>query len=171
MSAVHTTPVETDEATGGASRPSLVRWIAGGTSVAAVAAAIAIAVWPASATDTARADGEQLGQAVNQLVNAESSAEVDVALTEVRTAADEARDHAGDEVADQITAQEDALARAADGFVGTHTTTDAFEADLYQAELNDAVDDLTSQADEFRTQGPEVRQAFWDGYETGLSGE
>jgi hypothetical protein len=152
-------------------RSSLLRRIAGGLALAALLTAIVIAAWPASAADQARDDGEQLGQAVSQLYAADSAAEVDAALTDIGTAVADARDHAGDEVADQITAQEDALARAADGFVGTHTTTDAFEADLYQAELNDAVDDLTSQADEFRTQGPEVRQAFWDGYETGLSGE
>jgi hypothetical protein len=67
-------------------------------------------------------------------------------------------------------AQEDALARAAEGFVGSRTTDDAFEADLYQAELDVAVDDLGSQAEDFRTTGPEVQQAFWDGYEAGLDG-
>jgi hypothetical protein len=28
---------------------------------------------------------------------------------------------------------------------------------------------LEGQAEEFRTTGPEVQQAFWDGYETGVS--
>jgi hypothetical protein len=39
----------------------------GGTLVAAALTAVAIAVWPASETDKARADGERLGAAVNQL--------------------------------------------------------------------------------------------------------
>lgn len=30
-----------------------------------------------------------------------------------------------------------------------------------------ALDDLASNADEFRSTGPEVQQAFWDGYDEG----
>ena len=58
--------------------------------------------------------------------------------------------------------------RAVDGFVGANTA-DGFEQDLYQAELDVAVDDLVTQADEFRTQGPEAQQAFWDGVDDGLN--
>jgi hypothetical protein len=73
-------------------------------------------------------------------------------------------------VANQINDQADALNRAADGFVGTHTSEDAWDVDLYQAELNTAVDDLANNADKFANQGPEVQQAFWDGYQDGLNG-
>ena len=52
-----------------------------------------------------------------------------------------------------------------------NTADDEFEADLYEPELETAVDDLTSNADDFRTTGPEVQQAFWDGYEDGLNGD
>ena len=145
----------------------LVSWIAGGTAVSALLATLAIAAWPASAADQARADGERYGQAVSDLYAAQSPAEVDAALSDMHGAAADARDHAGDEVADQVAAQEDALARAADGFVGTNTS-DA-SADLYQAELDVAVDDLSSQAADFRDQGPDVRQAFWDGVDDGLT--
>ena len=79
------------------------------------------------------------------------------------------REHAGDEVAEQVDEQADALNRAADGFVGANTTDDAFEADLYQAELDVALDDLSSQASDFRAQGPEVHQAFWEGVDESLS--
>ena len=89
----------------------------------------------------------------------------------MHAAASDTRDHAGDAVADQVADQEDALARAADGFVGESHADDDFEAELYQAELDVAVDDLASQAEDFRTTGPEVQQAFWEGYETGLSGD
>ena len=75
-----------------------------------------------------------------------------------------------DSVADQAAAQEDALARAAEGFTGTHTSEDSWSVDIYQAELNTALDDLARQADDLRTQGPEVQQAFWDGVQTGLHG-
>ena len=162
MSAVRTTPAPV-VGPRGTSRRSLLRWGAGGASVAALLTAATIAVWPASAVDQARDDGERFGEAVSALYYADTEAEVDAALTDLSAAATDAREHAGDEVADQAAAQEDALARAADGFVGTHTSDDAFSVDLYQAELNDAVDDLATNAEEFRTQGPEVRQAFWDG--------
>jgi hypothetical protein len=72
---------------------------------------------------------------------------------------------------DQLNKQVDALDRAADGFVGSRTTDDSFEADLYQSELDTALDDLTSNADNFRTNGPDVVQAFWDGVSTGLGSE
>ena len=101
---------------------------------------------------------------------ADTPAEVDTALADVRAAAVDTRVHAGDAVAAQVADQTDALERAADGFVGTRTADDSFEQDLYQAELDVAVDDLASQADDAREQGPEVRQAFWDGYETGVNG-
>jgi hypothetical protein len=138
--------------------------------IAAALAAVAIAAWPASETDKAREDGEQLGEAVSQLYYAESSAEVDAALAELDEAASATRDHAGDEVAEQVAAQEDALARAADGFAGSVTADNEFDQDLYQAELEVALDDLSSQASDFRAQGPEVQEAFWEGYEEGVSG-
>jgi hypothetical protein len=139
--------------------------------IGGIIAVVAVAVWPASTTDKARDDGQQLGQAVGQLYNAQSAADVDAALAQIDAAAGDARDHAGDEVASQVADQEDALARVADGFVGAHTSGDAFEVDLYQAELNTAVDDLSRQADDFRAQGPAVQQAFWDGFQDGLPGD
>ena len=138
--------------------------------IAAALAAVAIAAWPASETDKARDNGEQFGEAVNQLYYADSEAEVEAALIEIDGALADTREDAGDEVAEQVAEQEDALARAADGFVGSVTAGDEFEQDLYQAELEIALDDLTSQASEFQAQGPEVQEAFWDGYEDGVSG-
>jgi hypothetical protein len=165
MSAVHTTPapVPSDR------RSSLVRWIGGGTIAATALTVLTIAVWPASEADKARSDGEQFGQAVAQLQDVQTTAEVDAALVEVQTAAGDTADHAGDAVAEQVDDQADALDRAANGFVGSLTADDEFEQDLYQVELDVAVDDLTSQAEEFRTTGPEVQQAFWDGVDTGLN--
>jgi hypothetical protein len=139
--------------------------------IAVALAAVAIAAWPASETDKARDDGEQLGEAVNQLYYAESSAEVDDALAEIDEAATATRDHAGDAVAEQVAAQEDALARAADGFAGSVTADTEFDQDLYQAELELALDDLTSQASDFRAQGPEVNEAYWEGFDEGQSSE
>jgi hypothetical protein len=152
-------------------RASLTRWIAGGTLGATALTVLAIAVWPASAADRAYDDGQRVGEAVGELYYAESSTEVDAALTELDAAVADTRAHAGDEVADQAADQQDALARAADGFVGAHTTDDAWEADLYQAELEIALDDLTNQASDFRAEGPEVHQAFWDGVQDGLPNE
>jgi hypothetical protein len=139
--------------------------------IAAALAAVALAAWPASETDKAREDGEQLGEAVSQLYYADSSAEVDAALAEIDDAVADTRDHSGDAVADQAAAQEDALARAADGFAGSVTAGDEFEQDLYQAELELALDDLTSQAADFRAHGPEVHEAYWEGFDEGLSSE
>ena len=98
-----------------------------------------------------------------------AEAEVDAALVEVDQAVSDTREHAGDAVATQAADQEDALNRAVDGFVGANTTDDGFEADLYQAELDVALDDLSSQASDFRDQGPEVHQAFWEGVDAGLT--
>ncbi len=129
----------------------------------------AIVAWPASAADKAREDGEQVGQAVSALYDAQTYEEADAALTDIRVAVSDTREHAGDAVADQIDDQADALSRAVDGFVGTHTSDDEWDADLYHAELHVAVDDLTSQASDFRVEGPEVQQAFWEGVDEGLA--
>ena len=159
MSAVQTTN----------NKESLFRWTAGGLSLAAVVTAITLAVWPASAADTARADGKQVGQAVSDLYYAQTTDEVDAAQADLDAAVADSRDHATDEVNKQVDRQVDALDRAADGFVGSRSTDDAFEADLYQAELDYALDDLASNADDFRTHGPDVTQAFWDGVNDGLT--
>ena len=165
MSTTHATPNPTRPA----KRTLLLAWVAGGVVAAVLLVALAVAMWPASEADKARADGEQLGQAVSDLYYAESEADVEAALADVDAAVNDARDHAGDEVSEQVAEQQDALARAVDGVVGATTTDDAFEADLYEAELDSALDDLASQAADFREQGPEVRTAFWEGYEDGLA--
>ena len=165
MSVSHATPTPTRES--GAA--SLLRWVAGGLLVAGVLAGLALALWPASEADKARADGEQFGDAVVQLYNADSQAEVDAALVELDQAVTDTREHAGDEAASQVDEQADALNRAVDGFVGATTTDDAFEADLYEADLDVALDDLSSRASDFRAQGPEVHQAFWEGVDESLS--
>jgi hypothetical protein len=146
---------------------SLIAWIIGGVAMLATVVVVAIAVWPASEADKAREDGKHVGEAVSALYNAQSTEEASDALTDLRTAVTDTRDHAVSNVTDQVDDQADALYRAADGFVGSHTTDDGFEADLYQAELEYALDDLDQQAEDFQNEGPEVQQAFWDGYQDG----
>ena len=171
MSVAHTTtPAPAADAAGEGRRSSLLRRLAGGTLAATALTVVAIAVWPASEADKAYDDGARYGEAVASLYAADSSAEVDAALTEMHAAAGDAVTHGGEAVADQVAAQEDALSRAANGFVGALTTDDAFEAELYEYELDVALTDLDSNAEDFRTTGPEVQQAFWDGYEAGLDG-
>ena len=169
MSATQTTATPPASAGAGSSssRPLLAKLL-GGTSLVAGLAVVAIAVWPASETEKAYDDGQAFGAAVAQLQAADTYEEVDDALVELNLAAQDTADHAGDAVYDQVVAQEDALSRAAGGFVGSHSTDDSFEADLYQSELDVAVDDLAGNADDFRTTGPEVQQSFWDGYQDGL---
>jgi hypothetical protein len=170
MSVAHTTPAPAADAAGEARRPSLVRWLTGGTFAATGLAILAIALWPASEADKAYADGERYGEAVSSLYAADTTDEVDAALTEMEAAAADAVTHGGDAVADQVAAQEDALSRAANGFVGALTTDDEFEAELYEYELDVALADLGDNAEDFRSTGPEVQQSFWDGYEAGLEG-
>jgi hypothetical protein len=150
------------------SKFTLVAKLLGGALVVALLAAVTVAVWPESAADRARDDGERLGQAVGDLYYADTDAEVDAALTDIDSAVADTREHAGDEVASQVEDQAGALSRAADGFVGSRTTDDAWEADIYQAELDVALDDLADNAGDFRAQGPEVHEAFWQGVNDGL---
>jgi hypothetical protein len=165
MSAVHTeTPTRALEAP----RRRLLFWAGGGAGVAAILAAGAIALWPASTVDQARDDGERFGESVAALYSAQSADEVDAALGELQSAVVDTREHVGDDVANHVSDQQDALARAADGFVGTRTADDAWSIDLYQAELNTAVEDLSDEAQRFRTTGPEAAQAFYEGVEEGL---
>jgi hypothetical protein len=137
--------------------------VAIGTTILALLGAVAVLAWPASATDRARDNGEQVGQAVNHLYEADTAADVDAAVAELDAAVSDTRADVSGDVADQVDDQADALSRAADGFVGSRTSDDSFEADLYQSELDRALDDLTEGAGDFRGQGPEAQQAFWDG--------
>jgi hypothetical protein len=145
-----------------------MRWIAGTIGLAAIITAVTIAVWPASAADKARADGENLGQAVGALYHATSTTEVDAAISDVNSALVDTRNHAGDELNSQLDDQADALNRAADGFVGTNPRSDSWDADLYQSELDYAVDDLVNNADDFANQRSDVKQAYYDGFQSGL---
>ena len=165
-----TTPAPASAGAGSKSSRSLLAKLAAGTGVAAILAAGTIALWPASEAEKAYDDGQAFGAAVAQLQSADTYEEVDDALVELDLAAQDTADHAGSAVSDQVSDQADALDRAADGFVGSRTADDSFEADLYQAELDYAVDDLTGNAEDFRTTGPEVQQSFWDGFDKGLEG-
>ena len=148
---------------------SVTRLLAAVLALAVVAAAT-VALWPASEADKARDDGERVGQAVNHLYYADSTDEVDEALVEVQDAVADSRDHGSDALAEQVSDQGDALSRAADGFVGALTSDSDFDAELYEAELDYALDDLSSQAEDFRTNAPDVEQAYWEGFDSGLNG-
>jgi type VI protein secretion system component VasK len=147
---------------------SVTRFVAALLALAVVAAGT-WALWPASEADKARNDGEAVGQAVNHLYYAESTEEVNDALDELDSAVSDTLDHRSDALGEQVTDQTDALERAADGFVGSVTSDNEFDQELYEAELDYALDDLSSQAGEFQTNAPEVEQAFWEGVESGLN--
>ena len=150
---------------------SKLSWIGGGGAAAAMLAALAIAVWPASETDKARDDGERVGSAVAQVQAAGTTEEVDDALAELQDAVHDTRAHGYDAVNSQVSDQADALDRAANGYVGSITSDDDFEQAVYDDELDTAVSDLENNASDFRETGPEVQQAFWDGYQTGFNAE
>ena len=147
---------------------SVTRFLAAVLAVCVVAAAT-VAVWPASEADNARDDGERVGQAASDLYYADSTDEVDDALAELDDAVADTLDHRGDAVDEQVSDQADALSRAADGFVGSLTSDNKFDAELYEAELDYALDDLSSQASDFQANAPEVEQAFWEGVDSGLN--
>jgi hypothetical protein len=147
---------------------SVSRFVASLLALAVVATA-AWAFWPASEADKARDDGQAVGQAANHLYYAESTEEVDSALDELNTAVSDTLDHRGDAVGEQVSDQADALERAADGAVGSLTSDNEFDQELYESELDYALEDMSSQADHFRTNAPEVEQAFWEGVDSGLN--
>ena len=90
--------------------PRCMRWIAGTVGLAALVTAVAIAVWPASAADKARADGENLGQAVGALYNAHEHGRGRCrAQPTCSSALTDTRNHAGDELPSQVDDQADAL--------------------------------------------------------------
>jgi hypothetical protein len=132
----------------GAPRRRLLYWAGGGAALAAVLAAGAIAFWPASTVEKAHDDGVYFGESVAMLYSATSPDEADAALANLHDAALDARDDVGDDVANHIADQQDALARAPD--------------------LTTAVDDLTDEAEQFRTTGSEAAQAFYEGVQEGL---
>jgi hypothetical protein len=150
-------------------RGGVLLWTGAATMLAGVLAVLAVALWPMSETDKARQDGEHLGQAVTDLRNAESTGDVDAALDDLHSAIRDTREHVGDALYEQVDDQGNAIYHAVNGFIGANSSDDEWEQDLYEEELETAVDDLTSQAEGFRTDGPEVQQAFWDGYQDGLN--
>jgi len=149
-------------------RSRLLQWAGAGTLAAVFATSLTIAVWPASAADKARDDGEQMGQAVSALYAADEAGEVDAALADLEVEFSDTRNHAAEQFNEQLSDTQDALSRAAGGFAGAHTA-DGWDADLYEAELDVALDDLADQARAIREDAPEVVQAFWDGFDSTLT--
>ena len=145
-------------------------WVAGGLAAVAAVVVLVIALWPASETEKARDDGERVGAAVAQVQSAGTTEEVDDALAELQDAVHDTRAHGYDAVTTQVDDQADALYRAADGYVGSISSDDDFEQAIYDDELDAALSDLENNAQDFQTTGPEVQQAFWDGFETGHAG-
>jgi hypothetical protein len=145
---------------------TITKTIAGGLIVAAIAA-LAIILWPDSEADKARADGEQLGAAVSSLTTADSEAEAEAALADIRTAVEDSRAHLGEFVGDQVDEQANSLDQAVDGYVGAVTADDEWDQELYELELEYALDDLYDQAEDFRSDASEVPQAYWEGFEEG----
>jgi hypothetical protein len=140
-----------------------------GTLCALAIAILTIALWPASEADKAREDGEQVGAAVSALYEADSTEEVDTALADLDDAAADTRAHAGDQADERVNDAQDALSRAADGFAGAVTADSDWDQELYEAELDVALDDLADGAEDTYEDAPEVEQAFWDGFDSGLS--
>jgi hypothetical protein len=160
----------TQQTTPQAGRKRLVNRLTAGAATLAAVAAVTVAVWPASEAEKAYDDGHDVGVAVSDLYYADSSEEVDQALADLDDALVDTREHAGDAVYEQADKQADALDRAVDGYVGATTSSDDWDQELYEAELEDAVDDLQDNAEEFQTEAPEVEQSFWDGVDDGLEG-
>jgi hypothetical protein len=140
-----------------------------GTLCALAAAVLTIALWPASEADKARDDGEALGTAVSALYAADTAVDVDAALDDVEAALDDTRAHAGEQVDARANDAADALSRAAEGFVGMHTADSDWDAELYEAELDVALDDLEHTVEDTREHAPEVERAFWDGFDSTLA--
>jgi hypothetical protein len=168
MSAVQSTIAAPRKSRHSSSR--IVAWVTGGILAVLVLTVAALAILPASETDKAHDDGKQVGLAVNHLYYADSTAEADAAIAELNAAVADTRDHAGDAVADQVAVQQSSLSRAADDYTGALTADDEFDQELYQADLEGTVDDLKAQANDFRDQGSDVHEAFWQGVDEGLSG-
>jgi gas vesicle protein len=146
------------------------RWFATGVAVIAVITALTIALWPESKEDKARADGKAFGTAVAELQQATTTSDVNDALDDLANAAHDTVSHVGESLSDQVTAQNDALYRAVDGYLGTISSDhDSWDQEVYHDELDQAVSDVKDNASNFRTDAPKVHQAFWDGVEEGLA--
>ena len=148
---------------------SISRWLAGGAVLVALITALTIALWPQSEADKARADGENLGSAVAQLRDAETTDDVHDALDDLGDAVHDTRSHASDAVYEQAQSQGDAVYHAVNGFIGTVSAEDDWDQELYEEELDQAVEDLSANAEELRTNAPEVEAAYWEGVQDGLS--
>ena len=150
---------------------STVRTVAGAALVALVLGALTLMVWPASEADKAREDGEQLGEAVTQVYEADSESEMDAALAEVDEAVTDSLEHGGEAVAEQAARQDEALDLAVEGYVGAVESTDSFEQDVYETELDYALTELEYNADEFRSSSDDVVAAYWEGFDDGFDKE
>ena len=140
-----------------------------GRIVAAIlAASLALAGCGESPEDEARDDGKAVGEATRALYDATTPEETQAAAVELRSSIEGLGEDARERVREQVETQGDTLNKAGEAY----RTAAAEGGDVEGArnELRNAIQQIASQADSYRSGNDSIANEFWRGFEDGFDG-
>jgi signal transduction histidine kinase len=148
--------------------PASARWVPCHTVLAA--AVLAMAACGESAEDKARAQGEALGQALVKLSQATSVSQLTSALGDVNTARSDISQDVSDEIGQQLTSLSSQLGQVGDDARKALTASSSADRQSAEQAAKESLQKLGQSARQTKETATGVRQAFWDGFNEGVTG-
>ena len=134
-------------------------------TIAMIVLALGLAACGDSPEDQARSDGKDVGKAAHQLYNAATPEDAQKAVGDLKSAVDSLHSDTRKRVSEQIDTQRSAVSTAADAFAAGQSG--ATDPEVARSQLQQAVQQIRSQADSFRNTNNSVANEFWRGFEEG----
>jgi hypothetical protein len=140
-----------------------------GRMVAAVlAASLALAGCGESPEDEARDDGKAVGEATRALYDATTPEEAQAAAVELRSSIEGLGEDARERVREQVETQGDTLNKAVEAYrAGRTAAAQGGDVEGARNDLRNAVQQIASQADSYRSGSNSIANEFWRGFEDG----
>ncbi len=136
---------------------------------AALAASLALAGCGNSPEDEARDDGKAVGQATRALYDATTPVDAQAAAADLRASIEDLGDDARERVREQVETQGDTLDKAVQAYqAGRTAAAQGGDVEGARNDLRNAVQQIASQADSYRSGNDSIANEFWRGFEDGF---
>ena len=136
---------------------------------AALAASLVLAGCGNSPEDEARDDGKAVGEATRALYDATTPEDAQAAAADLRASIEDLGDDARERVREQVETQGDTLDKAVQAYqAGRTAATEGGDVEGARNDLRNAVQQIASQADSYRSGNDSIANEFWRGFEDGF---
>jgi hypothetical protein len=136
---------------------------------AALAASLALAGCGNSPEDEARDDGKTVGEATRVLYDATTPEDAQAAAADLRASIDDLGGDARERVREQVETQGDTLDKAVQAYqAGRTAAAQGGDVEGARNDLRNAVQQIASQADSYRSGNDSIANEAWRGFEDGF---